>query len=141
MPRKPPPAWVFRPLVAWATLPATVGLALSPVWELILALNVIIGLQVYEDRRYRALPHFVWPTAVASYGSVPMIAYAYNRRESLGVIRPGAPPSPEEYAAQRGAALAAARPGAAPAAWYADPLRQRRWRYWDGRRWTEHVAD
>ncbi|HEV2061364.1 MAG TPA: PrsW family glutamic-type intramembrane protease, partial [Solirubrobacteraceae bacterium] len=29
---------------------------------------------------------------------------------------------------------------AAPAAWYADPYRQARLRWWDGWRWTEHVA-
>jgi hypothetical protein len=29
----------------------------------------------------------------------------------------------------------------APAAWYADPWRQARWRWWDGTRWTGHVAN
>jgi protease PrsW len=29
----------------------------------------------------------------------------------------------------------------APAAWYADPWRQARWRWWDGTQWTGHVAN
>jgi Protein of unknown function (DUF2510) len=29
----------------------------------------------------------------------------------------------------------------APPAWYPDPYRQARLRYWDGARWTEHTAD
>lgn len=28
----------------------------------------------------------------------------------------------------------------APANWYADPAGNPNWRYWDGTRWTEHVA-
>ena len=35
------------------------------------------------------------------------------------------------------AALPSAQP---PAAWYADPYRQARLRWWDGTRWTEHTA-
>jgi Protein of unknown function (DUF2510) len=32
-------------------------------------------------------------------------------------------------------------PGIAAAGWFADPGRRHELRYWDGRRWTEHVAD
>lgn len=28
-----------------------------------------------------------------------------------------------------------------PAGWYEDPLHRHEFRYWDGRTWTEHVAD
>jgi hypothetical protein len=31
--------------------------------------------------------------------------------------------------------------GATPAGWFADPSRRHELRYWDGHRWTEHVAD
>ena len=30
--------------------------------------------------------------------------------------------------------------GAPPANWYPDPADPRSWRYWDGARWTEHLA-
>jgi hypothetical protein len=36
---------------------------------------------------------------------------------------------------------AAHRPPDVPAHWAADPSEQHQWRWWDGRRWTEYVAD
>jgi hypothetical protein len=32
-------------------------------------------------------------------------------------------------------------PANVPAGWYADPTHRHQSRYWDGSRWTEHVAD
>jgi hypothetical protein len=37
--------------------------------------------------------------------------------------------------------LTAAAPPSAPAAWAADPSGRHQYRYWDGERWTSHVAD
>jgi len=31
--------------------------------------------------------------------------------------------------------------GSAPPGWYEDPVARHQWRFWDGARWTDHVAD
>jgi hypothetical protein len=41
----------------------------------------------------------------------------------------------------RATRMIAAQRAVAAAAWFPDPLGQRRLRYWDGTRWTEHTAD
>jgi hypothetical protein len=47
--------------------------------------------------------------------------------------QPQAPATPPQPASPPAQALP-------PANWYADPYRQARLRYWDGQRWTQHVA-
>lgn len=64
---------------------------------------------------------------------------------------PGVPPGsvPTPTPAQEGQpgvaaappANAPAAPAVAPAGWYPDPSGAHRLRYWDGRTWTEHIAD
>lgn len=50
-------------------------------------------------------------------------------------------PRVAELERRLGGQPAASAPVAAPAAWYADPAGRHQQRYWDGSRWTEHVAD
>jgi protease PrsW len=64
-----------------------------------------------------------------------------------GVIAPAAAAEGERDHVERVRQLRAAAPSttagqlpAPPPGWYADPWRQGRWRWWDGRAWTHHVA-
>ncbi len=66
------------------------------------------------------------------------------------VITPSADPSPQPRPSPTAEtdptiAIDRSRPSAArplaPAAWYRDPASRHEYRYWDGSRWTAHVAD
>jgi len=56
--------------------------------------------------------------------------------------RPARPQAlPPQDAAPTGEAVTTGSPAESPAAWHPDPLVRHELRYWDGRRWTGHVAD
>lgn len=59
---------------------------------------------------------------------------------SGGVVGATQPDSRHTYASERPAAATPVSPPPPPAAWYDDPANPRMFRYWDGQRWTEHVA-
>ena len=131
-PLRPPPAWMFRPLVAVLILAGVIGLALSPVWPLAFVLVLVVAVQVYEDCRATGLSRFWWPSATASYGPLVFLAYVHNRGETLANLGESRVPSP----AERREAMATALP---PAGWYPDPLGEKATRYWDGNRWTHDL--
>jgi uncharacterized protein DUF2510 len=126
----PPPEWVFRPIVGIAAFAVSVGLFLTPAAILGLAPQIVLAVQVYEDRRAQRLSHFWWSSAVGTLGPIVFLMYVQNRRESLANMRRALP----------AAETSAAGPGGAPAAWYPDPLGRARLRWWDGAAWTRDVA-
>jgi hypothetical protein len=63
-------------------------------------------------------------------GAVLAVVVALRRNQARRT-----PPTPAALPVTRGA------PGTVAAGWFADPRRRHELRYWDGRRWTEHVAD
>lgn len=127
----PPPEWVFRPVVGIVAVAISFGLFLTPAAILGLAPQIILAVQVYEDRLALGLSHLWWPSAVGTLGPIAFLMYVHNRRESLanmGRAAPAAPASPvDEDPTPR-------------AAWYPDPIGQARLRWWDGGSWTRHVS-
>jgi hypothetical protein len=67
-----------------------------------------------------------------------MIPTAVARAAPEAVAALSAPPAKTAAAAP---ATPSTRAPTAPASWYADPLGQHQYRYWNGADWTEHVAD
>lgn len=129
----PPPEWVFQTVVGAVAFVVSFGLFLTPAAILGLAPQIILAVQVYEDRRALGLPHFWWSSAVGTLGPIVFFMYVQNRGESLENM--GRPRSAET--------AQAVPPGAAAdalAAWYPDPLGRARLRWWDGERWTRDVA-
>jgi hypothetical protein len=53
----------------------------------------------------------------------------------------GYPPTSPPPTAPPAAPVAQPPPAVAPAGWFPDPSGTHRLRYWDGRAWTEHIAD
>ena len=51
------------------------------------------------------------------------------------------PPTSPSAPAEEPESTAPSAPPASPAAWHPDPLGRHELRWWDGSRWTEHVAD
>jgi hypothetical protein len=135
-PKAPPTShreWFYRPLVAWLTLPVWLGVSIAGGLELVLVLQVVLGLLTYDDRRSRRLPWFWWPTGVVNLGPICYLVYCYRRPEHLRQRDMPAQPVISWQYVQAG-------PGYAPAAWYFDPWRQARLRYWDGARWTPYIS-
>lgn len=65
--------------------------------------------------------------ALQSRGQQPL----FSRVAAEAVTVPAAPPPPSSPAPAP----------ASPAAWHGDPTGRHQQRYWDGQRWTDHVAD
>ncbi|GAA2531728.1 DUF2510 domain-containing protein [Mycolicibacterium diernhoferi] len=59
---------------------------------------------------------------------------------SPGVVGTTQPDRRHTYASERSVSATAAPPPLPPAAWYDDPSDPSMFRYWDGLRWTAHVA-
>ncbi len=70
----------------------------------------------------------------AAIGFVMVVVGVVRRSAARKRSSPVTPPSAT-------ATPTAAPPTVAPAGWYPDPSAVHRLRYWDGRAWTEHVAD
>jgi hypothetical protein len=128
------PEWLYHPAVAIGALVATIAAAVTPLIELVVVIQGGLGLLTYDDRRSRRLPWFWWPTGVASLGPIAYIVYVFRRDDHLR--ERDRPPAPAVVGWQ----YVQAGPQWAPPAWYADPWRQARLRYWDGVRWTPYVS-
>lgn len=139
-----PPDWAFEPLTAWAFLAVAIVLAFTPAFPLNWLIAVVAAIFTYQDRRAAGLPAFWWTAAVLVFGALAYAFYVYRRPQPAVVYSPqaamfqqarvtrGLPPRAE--ATQLGS-------GTASANWYPDPMGKARLRYWDGARWTTHVAD
>jgi Protein of unknown function (DUF2510)/Domain of unknown function (DUF4234) len=131
----PPPEWVFRPYIGLVALAASTALALlTSQWIFVLVPQVLLSVQVYEDRQTLNLPHLWWTSAVGTLGPLAFLMYVQSRGETLANMG-GAAPSAAGATPAAGAAASAA-----PAAWYPDPRGQAQWRWWDGGSWTDHVS-
>jgi len=73
------------------------------------------------------------PAAASATGEGP-----YPRMMHYQLLTPRAPLPP---GAGLGVFPAPLAPSTSPAAWAADPYGRHQWRWWNGRHWTEHVAD
>ena len=131
------PEWLYHRLAAWLSLALwigtiAIGVAVAAMVELALVVQGGLGLLTYDDRRSRGMTWFWWPTGVASLGPICYIVYAYRREDHLR--ERDRPPLQMSWQ------YVQAGPQVVPPAWYADPWRQARWRYWDGVRWTPYVS-
>jgi hypothetical protein len=96
--------------------------------HLLTTLAVIFAIAVLVVAQRQAGP------APASEVLSPAMVFQGDPRSSVGLVAPPSAPPPV-------APVAPAAQVANPARWATDPLGRHEQRYWDGSRWTEHVAD
>lgn len=124
---------MFRRLVAAGALAAVLAVALTPVAPAALVAWPVLGVQVYEDRRVNAL-NSAWPSVVATLGPLAFPFYVRARRRLLGALAAAGPPTSTTEGSPLESGVTP------PAAWYPDPAKDVRLRYWDGSAWTPHGA-
>jgi Protein of unknown function (DUF2510) len=89
---------------------------------------------------------FTWPEKIGEIlqllggGGVAVVAVLLASRGQSVIPAPAAAPAPAGAPAAPATAPAATPAPSAPG-WAADPFGRHQWRYWDGSRWTDHVAD
>jgi hypothetical protein len=85
-----------------------------------------------------------WPEKIGETlellgGGAVAVAAGVLALRGRSVVPARARPAP--VPAPQAAAAALATPGPGTAGWAGDPFGRHQWRYWDGTRWTDHVAD
>jgi hypothetical protein len=86
---------------------------------------------------------FSWPEKIGNIMQWLGGAAVAGAAALLAVRSQGVVPAPTRPAPAPAPPPPVAAPAAAPGApgWAADPYGRHQWRYWDGNRWTEQVAD
>jgi len=128
-------------------LQTLLGLAIFAGWVFAFVMwcdSLTVPGQTWKDHGHDKAKFFVlwYVGGLLTFGLVPVGMSVWYLRSIRPDLRPKRVPttstSPLPLAV--GVAHGASLPER-PAAWYLDPSEVKRLRYWDGNRWTEHVAD